>query len=245
MSTCIFLFVAIYSSFFIANNAEHCWPWQLATPTNLADCDPSATVYQYKYAQTASRHYMSPLTLKRWSWTEYQEVIGKWAYTVNGGSSYSYFDCPGSENGQYGVGCSSGGGPQRKVLPIYEPYVPAEGLANICQDQPGIFGSGACHDKIDIFFRICAGSGGNRCLYSAETHPINLMDEDKVDFDDPLSTSNWFKFQQYSNAFIIVLLLMINVITICWCFFAKRKLKKQQYKIISMDSDLSETEISK
>ncbi len=94
--------------------------------------------------------YRSPVTHLVWNWAAYQPLEGTYYY--NAGSDERSFGCVDRESGHFGVGCSNGGGDQWKVLPIYNKD-PANGRCTICQDQPDVFGAGACAGNVEIYSR--------------------------------------------------------------------------------------------
>eukprot|EP01084_Bolivina_argentea_P318467 552288_1 len=110
----------------------------------------------------------------------------------------------------YCVGCSTGGGATAKVLPIdnNNDYKPNEGLAQICQNDPGIFGSTACQSDIDVYFR--------------ESSAVLKLGEQKT-------SHKLFEYIAYKDE-IIMGLSLINVILIivgCWFVCSKRNNKKE------------------
>ena len=85
--------------------------------------------YMYLYGATGA---LSPCTDDAWSWAPGgAELAGTYAYFDDTGET-STIACTGSdEKPAWGVGCSNGGGPFDKVLPIYVED-PAGGVSEVC-----------------------------------------------------------------------------------------------------------------
>ncbi len=101
--------------------------------------------YLYVYG---SSYYESSSTTLSWSWDYYQELLGLYLYFD--GSNTGVLDCTGGEGGDFGVGCSSGGGGTEKVLTIYG-RDPSNGTGTVCQDLPDAFHVGACADPVAFY----------------------------------------------------------------------------------------------
>jgi hypothetical protein len=103
---------------------------------------------QYLYTYSG-RWYESPLTTLAWTWTSGHQLTGTYRY--DDGATTGSFSCAGSpsELPQFGIGCSDGPGPTRKVLPIYSED-PTTGTCEVCQDQPNAFGVGACTPALAV-----------------------------------------------------------------------------------------------
>ncbi|CDS53175.1 hypothetical protein [Polaromonas sp. CG9_12] len=115
--------------------------YDLLTDAVAATLQPS-TSKQYLYVYQ-DRWYRSPITTLTWSWQYGQQLVA--TYDGFNGTSTLTVGCQGSyEQPTFGVGCSEGPGPTRKVLPIYGNY-PASGQGTICQDQPFAFGPSPCY----------------------------------------------------------------------------------------------------
>jgi len=96
--------------------------------------------------------YRSPISNLVWDWNSGKQLTGTYSYFD--GSIEKFFELTGSgETNLYGIGCSNGPFNQWKVL-IYYPTDkdPANGKVQLCQDQPGIFGS-ACQDDVTVYVR--------------------------------------------------------------------------------------------
>jgi hypothetical protein len=106
---------------------------------------------RYLYTEGGA-FYLSPATDMVWSWSRYQALNGTYAYAGSGTVSTGSFACTHAEAGDWGVGCSNGGGGTFKVLPIYSSD-PTNALSMICQDQPDAFAAGACQADASIWSR--------------------------------------------------------------------------------------------
>ncbi len=123
--------------------------WTQAIQAYLDELSTSTSrVYLYSYG---SNWYHSPSTTMVWSWSTYQAQNGVYSYGT-GSTVTSSFYCSSSEAGHWGVGCSNGGGGTYKVLPIYVSDATAA-TSTICQDQPDVYGSGACRSGVSIWSR--------------------------------------------------------------------------------------------
>ncbi len=106
--------------------------------------------YLYTYG---SGWYVSPATTLIWSWSSYQALEGTYFYAYSGDTLTGSFSCSDVEAGHWGVGCSNGGGNQWKVLPWGSSIDSTQGYSAICQDQPDVFGVGACAYPAQIWAR--------------------------------------------------------------------------------------------
>jgi hypothetical protein len=109
----------------------------------LAASLSTSTKRQYLYLYGAVG-YVSPCTTDAWTWTDNsgQELVG--GYTRFDAAGTTNVACTGSaEKPEWGVGCSNGGGPYDKVLPIYV-EAPATGLSELCV-------TGGCLTSATIF----------------------------------------------------------------------------------------------
>ncbi len=109
---------------------------------------------EYLYTDTdgGAGWYLSPVTSAVWSWSSYYPLNGTYYYASSGTSATGSFYCSHAESGDWGVGCSNGGGGTYKVLPIYYSTA-SSALSMICQDQPDAFGAGACQANARIWSR--------------------------------------------------------------------------------------------
>ena len=125
--------------------------WSQLTGSMLSTLS-SSTSRQYMYSY-GSGWYTSPSTALVWNWSSYQSLNGTYSYSSGGSSITGTFSCSHGEGGSYGVGCSNGGGNQWKVLPIYNSPDTTNGTCTVCQDQPDVFGVGACASGVQIWVR--------------------------------------------------------------------------------------------
>jgi hypothetical protein len=111
------------------------------------------TIRAYLYVQNStSLYYRTPLSQLVWSWSSGQDLDGTYYYSTGSGEG-SFQITPSSEHQLYGVGGSSGGGSTYKCLIAYTSCeVSSNAQVEICQDQPGIFGS-ACQCGVTVYFR--------------------------------------------------------------------------------------------
>jgi hypothetical protein len=115
--------------------------------------DHLSTSYTRRYLYSeGGAWYMSPVTAYVWSWSSYQYLNGTYSYATSGTSVMGTFSCTHGESGDWGVGCSNGGGNQYKVLPIYY-STPSSAYSMICQDKPDAFSAGACQANASIWSR--------------------------------------------------------------------------------------------
>ena len=124
--------------------------WTQATPTFLAHLSTALT-HQYLYS-SGTAWYRSPDTTLVWDWATYQPQDGTYSYATSGSAAMDSFECTSVETGGWGVGCSNGPGSTYKVLPAYasnEEFA----TSTICQDQPDVFGAGACEVDVAIWVR--------------------------------------------------------------------------------------------
>eukprot|EP00037_Helgoeca_nana_P029953 m.365208 g.365208 ORF g.365208 m.365208 type:complete len:1889 (-) comp28082_c0_seq5:432-6098(-) len=131
--------------------------WMLMTAAAQALL-PLVSRYEYMYSTTThggnrndnpTRWYIGPETTVRWSWSAAIQVTG--TYRSSRGDNH----CPGSgERPEIGVGCSTGPGRQRKVMPMASGRIPSQGRARICQDVPDAFHVSTCTPTTaEIFWR--------------------------------------------------------------------------------------------
>ena len=108
----------------------------------------TAVSREYLYVKSGL-WYRSPASTLVWDWNSGQDLIGTYSYS--GGGS---FVCNGSsETTLYGVSCSNGSGNQFKALIRYNTGKdPANALVQLCQDQPGIFGT-SCQTGVTVYIR--------------------------------------------------------------------------------------------
>ncbi len=122
---------------------------QLNADTLASRSSGDTREYLYTYS---SGFYISPSTTDLWDWSSFQVLEG--SYTYGTGSSISgSFSCSHGESGHFGVGCSNGPFAQYKVLPWGSSTDSSVGYAQICQDQPDVFGVGACAYPTQIWIR--------------------------------------------------------------------------------------------
>jgi hypothetical protein len=124
--------------------------WTQAIDAYL-DTLSSASNHQYLYSY-GSAWYTSPMTTHVWDWSSYFPLNGTYKYSTGSTSSTGSFECTHAESGDWGVGCSNGPGGTYKVLPIYYSNSSAA-TSMICQDQPDVFGVGACRSDASIWVR--------------------------------------------------------------------------------------------
>ena len=123
--------------------------WMSATDAALATLEAGPS-REYLYV-SGTTWYRSPATTLVWSWTTAQELSG--SYTFFNGSTTSSANCGGSgEKPQFGIGCSTGGGANYKVLPYYTSSA-TTGQCTVCQDVPNVFGGAACTPNVSIYVR--------------------------------------------------------------------------------------------
>ena len=127
--------------------------WTQSIQDYLDHLSTSDTRY-YLYTETdgGTGWYMSPATSLVWSWSSYQPLNGYYSYATSGSTASGSFYCTHGESGDWGVGCSNGGGAQYKVLPIYYSTA-SSALSMICQDRPDAFSAGACQANARIWSR--------------------------------------------------------------------------------------------
>lgn len=96
--------------------------------------------------------YRTPVSYLTWDWFTGKQLTGTYYYFD--GSAVNSFELVGStEVNRYGIGCSNGVGNQLKVLIGYDTGKDsANGVVQLCQDQPGIFGS-TCQDNVLVYIR--------------------------------------------------------------------------------------------
>ncbi len=123
--------------------------WTLLTSA-VVDKLSSGITRRYLYTY-GSGFYISPATTLVWSWSSYQALNGSYSFGT-GTSISSSFSCTSSEGGSWGVGCSNGGGGTYKCLTIYSSSA-SIGEGTVCQDQPDVFGVGACASGAQLWYR--------------------------------------------------------------------------------------------
>jgi hypothetical protein len=126
--------------------------WTAMTGDYLAGLSSGVTrEYLYTYG---GAWYLSPETTQIWDWSSYYALEGDYYYGASGSTSADgSFSCTHVESGYWGIGCSNGPGGQWKTLP-WGPYVDTSaGYASVCQDQPDVFGVGACAYPAQIWVR--------------------------------------------------------------------------------------------
>jgi len=124
--------------------------WQQLNADTLASRSSGETrEYLYTYS---SGFYISPSTSSLWDWSSYQVLEGSYTYGT-GSTITGSFSCSNGEGGHWGVGCSNGPGNQWKVLPWGSSTDSSLGYSQICQDQPDVFGVGACAYPAQIWIR--------------------------------------------------------------------------------------------
>ena len=108
--------------------------------------------YEYLYVANGA-WYRSPETTEKWSWSAYSPVNGTYAYG-KGADQTGTFGCTHGEQGYWGVGCSNCPGGCWKCF-VHGAGLKdiATGQTTICQDQPNVFGYGACGQPVQIYMR--------------------------------------------------------------------------------------------
>jgi hypothetical protein len=113
----------------------------------------SGVTREYLYTYSGA-WYRSPETTEIWNWSSYYGLDGDYAYATGGATTATgSFSCTSNESGSWGIGCSNGGGNQWKCLPSGSSMDATTGDAQICQDQPDVFGVGACAYPAQIWVR--------------------------------------------------------------------------------------------
>jgi hypothetical protein len=113
----------------------------------------SVEIREYLYTYNGA-WYISPPTGYIWSWTSYQLVEGTYYYSTGAPDAEGSFSCTDNETGYWGVGCSNGPGNQWKCfVHSYGNKDEDGGQTTICQDQPDVFGVGACVEWAQIWTR--------------------------------------------------------------------------------------------
>lgn len=108
---------------------------------------------EYLYVQAGTQFwYRTPVSNLVWDWGSGKDLYGTYYYSTGAGES-SFVVTESSERQSYGVGGSSGPGGTAKCLVIYADCLdPIHAQVQLCQDQPGIFGS-ACQCAVTVFIR--------------------------------------------------------------------------------------------
>ena len=118
---------------------------------NVADSLINTEVSNREYLYVKNGEwYRTPSSQLIWSWNIPQVLIGTYYYS--GGGSF-YCGSSNEKTRYYGIGCSNGPGGKWKAL-IYYPTGkdPVNAQLQLCQDQPGIFGS-ACQTGVVVYIR--------------------------------------------------------------------------------------------
>jgi hypothetical protein len=130
--------------------------WTLLIPSYLTTHTSESRQYLYT---NGTAWYTSPFTTAVWSWTSYQSASGTYSYATVGATATGSFACTDTVGGNWGVGCTNGGGPATKVVPgpstscgtfTYDEVV---ATSCVCQDSPDVFGAGNCAPDIFIYSR--------------------------------------------------------------------------------------------
>jgi hypothetical protein len=124
--------------------------WTQARGVYLAELGTASREYLYS---KGSAWYLSPATDLVWDWSSYQVVEGSYYYSTGSVWAEGSFACTHAESGHWGIGCSNGGGGQWKVLPWGSGQDSDAATCPICQDQPDVFGAGACASGVSIWVR--------------------------------------------------------------------------------------------
>ncbi len=124
--------------------------WTQARDVYLSELSTATREYLYS---KGSAWYISPTTDLIWDWASYQVVEGSYYYSTGSLWAEGSFSCSHSESGHWGIGCSNGGGNQWKVLPWGSGQDGDAATCPICQDQPDVFGAGACASGVSIWVR--------------------------------------------------------------------------------------------
>jgi len=124
--------------------------WTQARDVYLAELSTATREYLYTLG---SAWYLSPTTDLIWDWASYDVLEGSYYYSTGSVWAEGSFSCTHGESGHWGIGCSNGGGGQWKVLPWGSGQDGDAATCPICQDQPDVFGAGACASGVSIWVR--------------------------------------------------------------------------------------------